>query len=382
VPASELVLANARIVLDGEVVCGSVRIASGRIAAVDSGTTRIAAGIDLEGEILIPGLIDLHTDNLERQYQPRTGVEWDPVHAAIGHDVQVIGCGITTVYDGITIGAASGWDARAELVAPMLDGLREARDHDMLRADHLLHLRAEVTHPDIVSIFEEFLDDPLLRLLSLMDHAPGDRQSPDVADYRRRYVKTFDGDDAALEEHIHALIHGSRTFGEANRRQLAGIARRRGIPFASHDDARSQHVEEAAALGAALSEFPTTLEAARAAHERGLHVLMGSPNLIRGGSHSGNVAAGELARCGVIDILASDYIPASLLLAAFRLTREEFGFALPAAIATVTRNPADAAGLEDRGRIAPGLVADLVRVREVRGRPVVRVVWRAGERVA
>lgn len=378
----DLVLANARIVLEQEVVFGSVQIAAGQILAVDQGRPGQPGTIDLEGDYLIPGMIDLHTDNLEKHYQPRTGVEWDAVHAAISHDVQVIGSGITTVYDSITLGAATGWEARAEWVEPMLAGLRHAREHEMLRADHLLHLRAEVTHPEVVAIFEGFLGDPLVRFMSLMDHAPGDRQSPDITDYRRRYLKTFGGDEAAVDEHIRSLVHASRTFGSENRRRLAEAARRSGIPFASHDDARREHVDEAALLGAVLSEFPTTLEAAEAARERELHVLMGSPNLIRGGSHAGNVAAGELARRGVLDILSSDYIPSSLLLAAFRLTREEFAFSLPAAVATVSNNPADAAGLEDRGRIAPGLRADLVRVREVSGRPVVRMVWRGGERVA
>lgn len=378
---SELVLTGARLVLDDEVVAGSLRIADGVIRSIDQGRSSLSGAVDLEGDLLIPGLIDLHTDNLEKHYQPRIGVQWDPVHAAISHDVQVIGSGITTVFDSITIGAAEGWDARSDWVEPMLQGLDEARAHDMLKAEHLLHLRAEVTHEQILEIFEHHAAKRPVRFLSLMDHAPGDRQSPDVEDYRARCLKMFD-DPAAVEHHIARLLHASEHLAPDHRRRLAEIAAEWRIPLATHDDASRAHVLDAVALGAVLSEFPTTPEAAAAARRHGLHVLMGSPNLIRGGSHSGNVAAGDLARADLLDILSSDYIPASLVLGAFKLTSPAFAWSLPAVVATVTRIPAEAAGLDDRGAIRAGLRADLVRVRQVGERPVVRSVWRAGGRVA
>jgi alpha-D-ribose 1-methylphosphonate 5-triphosphate diphosphatase len=134
--------------------------------------------------------------------------------------------------------------------------------------------------------------------------------------------------------------------------------------------------------GVALAEFPTTREAASGARQAGITVMMGAPNLIRGGSHSGNVAAAALAADGLLDILSSDYVPASLLMGAFALPRLVPGIALPEAVATVTRNPARATGLADRGALEPGLRADLVRVRVSEEVPVVRQVWRGGERVA
>jgi alpha-D-ribose 1-methylphosphonate 5-triphosphate diphosphatase len=130
-----------------------------------------------------------------------------------------------------------------------------------------------------------------------------------------------------------------------------------------------------------VSEFPTTLEAAEAAHDAGIKVLMGAPNLIRGRSHSGNVAATVLAERDCLDILSSDYIPASLLPGAFRLARDDFGWSLPEALATVTSVPAAIARLDDRGRLEQGLRADLVRVQMVQNRPVVRAVWSGGVRV-
>jgi alpha-D-ribose 1-methylphosphonate 5-triphosphate diphosphatase len=357
--ASRSILTNARLVLANEVLRGTIVLQDGAIAAIDPGISRVPGATDLAGDLVIAGLIDLHTDNLERHYQPRSGVEWDPVSAAISHDIQIAGSGITTVYDSLTLGAASGWDMRAETIGPIVSGLRTAIDHDMLRIEHLLHMRCEVTHPEIVPIFESHADDPLVRFMSLMDHAPGDRQSPDVAEYRRRYLKTFHGDEAAVDRHISELLHGSKTHGPDNRRRLAAVARERAMGFASHDDARREHIEEACEIGATVTEFPTTVEAAQAAREAGIKVLMGSPNLIRGRSHSGNVAATTLAARNQLDILSSDYIPASLLQAAFRLAADDFGWSLPRALATVTSAPAAAGGLTDRGRLEEGLRADL-----------------------
>ena len=217
--------------------------------------------------------------------------------------------------------------------------------------------------------------------MSLMDHAPGDRQSPDIEAYKTRYRSAVGMDEARVDEHVRALMEGSRHYGPGNRRKLAAMARECGIPFASHDDARSEHIEEACELGCVLSEFPTTLEAAMAARARGLHVLMGAPNIIRGGSHSGNIAAADLVRHGLLDVLSSDYVPASLLQAAVRLTRAPFGLSLPHAVAMVTAVPAEAAGLDDRGRLAPGCRADLVRLHLVLDRPVVTAVYVAGARV-
>ena len=377
---AEIILRNARIVARDAVVAGSLVVRDGAIAAVEAGAGRV--GVDLDGDLLIPGLVELHTDNLEKHYSPRIGVVWDAVSAAIAHDVQCAGSGITTVFDSLVLGAAPGWEVRDDWLRPMLAGLARARAAGMLKGDHRLHLRCEVTHPGVVPFFERFLDEPAVGFMSLMDHAPGDRQSPDVEAYKRRYRDAFGMGEAAVEAHVAALVEGSRVHGPRNRRALATLARARGVPFASHDDARAEHIAEAAGLGAVLTEFPTTLLAARAAREHGLSVLMGAPNLIRGGSHSGNVAAGELVREGVLDILSSDYIPASLLQAVFRLAAEPFGIPLPDAVAVASANPASAAGLDDRGEITPGRRADLVRVRMIEDRPVVRAVWVEGERVA
>jgi alpha-D-ribose 1-methylphosphonate 5-triphosphate diphosphatase len=380
--AAETIFANARLVLRDEVVAGGLHVVDGSIRAIDQGETIPGGSLDLDGDFLIAGLIDLHTDNLEKHYQPRKDVFWDAVNAAMSHDGQVISAGITTVFDSLTVGAARGWDIRAEMVQPMINGLTEAHEQRLLRADHFLHLRCEVTHPEIKAIVEQHIEHPLSRFLSLMDHAPGDRQSPDVDRYRKNNLAAFGHDEAELDAHIKDLMTKSKTIAPGNRRTVASLSQRHGVPLASHDDASAQHMEEASELGCVIAEFPTTLEAAAAGRALGLKVLMGAPNLIRGGSHSGNVAAGDLAKFGHLDLFASDYIPSSMLAAAFKLTDEPLSWSLPRALWTVTGAPAEASGLgADRGEIAEGKRADLVWVRRIQNRPIIRGVWRNGVRV-
>jgi alpha-D-ribose 1-methylphosphonate 5-triphosphate diphosphatase len=167
-----------------------------------------------------------------------------------------------------------------------------------------------------------------------------------------------------------------------NYSRLVEMAQARRLPLASHDDTTLDHVRQSIADGVALAEFPTTVEAAHALHEGNVKVLMGAPNLVRGGSHSGNVSTAELAHAGVLDILSSDYVPASLLMAALRLPDVVSGFTLPAAFATVSKTPAEAVGLTDRGEIAAGKRADLLQIQIAGTMPVIRSVWRAGRRVA
>jgi len=151
------------------------------------------------------------------------------------------------------------------------------------------------------------------------------------------------------------------------------------VPLASHDDELPSEVARNAADGIMVSEFPVTMEAALEAARLGVAVIAGAPNIVRGGSHSGNVAAMDIVRAGAVDVLASDYVPPALIEAAF-LMAEVVG--LPAAIATITANAAAMCKLHDRGALAPGLRADVVRVRVYMDTPVIQGVWRAGERVA
>ena len=376
---TETVFSNARIVLENEVLSGSVVIRDGRIADISNGNA--ASGEDFGGDYLIPGLIELHTDHLEAHYSPRPGVRWNTTAAIQAHDSQVASSGITTVFDCLRMGADEDGGFAAGEMREMAHALQAACREDRLKADHLIHLRCEVSAANVLDDFSDFESDPQVRLVSLMDHSPGQRQFQTMDQYTLYYKTKRGMSDAAFDEFCARRQEASARYSRRHRDQIAAHCRKRGITIASHDDATLDHVEESIAHGVKLAEFPTSIEAARASHEAGLSVLMGAPNIVRGKSHSGNVSARELASHGILDVLSSDYVPLSLIHAPFLLTEGDEGVDLPEAIAMVTATPARTVGLEDRGAIRPGLRADLVRVRHATGVPVVRSVWREGRRV-
>lgn len=376
----EHILKNARIVLDDDVVSGSVCIRDGRIAAIDTGAS--ASGEDFEQDYLLPGLVELHTDHLEAHYSPRPGVRWNKIAAIQAHDAQIVTSGITTVFDCLRLGSDENGGFVTGEMRELADAIASAREEGRLRADHLLHLRCEVSSSDVLEHLADFREDPQVRLASLMDHAPGQRQFQTLDQYALYYKKKRGLTDEEFTAFVAMRQAASAKFSAPHRRAIVQLCHDRGITLASHDDATLDHVGEAAAFGVKLAEFPTSLEAATASHLAGMSVLMGAPNIVRGGSHSGNIAARDLAEHGVLDVLSSDYVPMSLIHAPFVLADEVDGMDLPQAIKLVTATPAATVGLSDRGRIAPGLRADLVRVKRGQGVPVVRSVWREGRRVA
>jgi len=378
---AELILTNARVVTADRVINGTLMIRDGVIAALDEGNSQLPQAQDLGGDYLMPGLVELHTDNLEKHMTPRPGVDWPTASAVLTHDAQIIAAGITTVFDALSIGDINPRGKRMQQLPAMLDAVASAEAAGDTRAEHRLHLRCEVCHPDALSLFRDLVEHPLVKLVSVMDHSPGQRQFAREDKYREYYMGKYHLSAAEMDAFSDQQTANSRQYSDRQRLAVVEICQARGLALASHDDATLAHVEESAGLGMAIAEFPTTLEAAEASHARGLKVLMGAPNVVRGGSHSGNIAAADLAQRGVLDILSSDYYPASLLQAAFLLAAFDNSYDLPKAIATVSLLPAQAVGLDDRGEIRPGLRADLLQASDRQGQPVVRQVWRQGRRV-
>jgi alpha-D-ribose 1-methylphosphonate 5-triphosphate diphosphatase len=378
-----LTLANARLVLADEVIEGGWLVAeNGAISGFGRGAPPANAE-DVGGDLVIPGLVELHTDHIEAHYMPRPKVHWDPVSAVVSYDAQVATCGITTVLDSLRVWREEGADDVSGEAALLAEAITTARDADMLRISHYLHLRCEVPMPKVIDEAAELIDREDVRLVSLMDHTPGQRQFRDEQKLRDYYRgKSGRLTDAELDLMFEKRREHAQRHAAPNYRDLVAMARARGIPLASHDDTTEEHVAQSIEDRVAIAEFPTTIEAARALHTGGVRVLMGAPNLVRGGSHSGNVATAELARAGVLDVLSSDYVPASMLMAAVHLPHAVPTMSLPAAVRTVTKTAAEAVGLTDRGEIAAGKRADLIRVHIAKGIPVVRTVWRAGRRVA
>ena len=383
---AELVLTGARVVREHETIRASVVIRDGHIASIDPGPAPapgVCARLDLGGDWLIPGLVELHTDHLERHLVPRPGVRWPALASIQAHDAQAAASGMTTVFDCLRVGRDAGDDFEVDDILELAGALARAEGGGRLRAAHRLHLRCEVSAPDALQEFERLVEAEDVHLVSLMDHAPGERQFASIEAASVYYRGTLGYGEAEFERFVATRVAHSEAYATPQRHAIAGICRERSIALASHDDASAAHVDESDALGVTIAEFPTTMEAACRAHERGMTVLMGAPNVVRGRSHSGNVGARELAAAGRLDVLSSDYVPFSLVQAVFLLALDLELCTVPEAVALVTANPARAAGLDAVGRISVGRAADLVQVSAAPGEvPVVRRVWRAGRRVA
>lgn len=351
---------NFALQLPDRAFIGSLVVDGGRIVDIAEGTVR--GGIDGGGAVLMPGLIELHTDNVETVLRPRPGVRWPFESALLYHDRLVTAAGITTVCDAISIGDTLSGASRLDFLVPVIEQIEAGRARNRFTADHLVHLRCELAYDELVAVVSRFVDNPLTVLISLMDHTPGQRQFASLEKFEQYYTGKYKLEPARVRELIADWQANQEERVPANRAAVVALARERSIPLATHDDATLEHVAQAIDEGAVLAEFPTTLEAARASHEAGLHVLMGTPNVMLGGSQSGNIGAMDLALAGLVDIFSSDYVPQSLIHGPFAIAAAT-GRPLHETMRTVTSTPAAAIGLlHDRGSIEIGKRADLVFV--------------------
>ena len=374
----ETILTNAVLVLPDAILHGTIVLAGDCITHLQPGRSSSQSAIDIDGDFVVPGMVDLHTDNLERQVQPRSLARWPSRSAMVAHDAQCAGAGVTTVFDALCLGDLGFDKERIRTFREGVVDLDALSKAGLLKAEHFLHLRCEVPATDMLELLDTVAGHPRVRMVSLMDHSPGVGQYADI-DFYRALRRRGGLDDAYIERRIVEMQAQRERLRGPNRRALLDRMSGRGIVLASHDDRTEDEVAENAADGIRISEFPVTMTAARAAKSVGMEVIAGAPNIVRGGSHSGNVAAADLLEHRAVDAFASDYVPNSLIEAAFRCA-DRIG--LPDAIAMVSEHPARMGGLADRGRLAAGQRADVLRVRVHDGLPVVRQVWRAGERVA
>jgi alpha-D-ribose 1-methylphosphonate 5-triphosphate diphosphatase len=377
---TETILANATLVLEAEVLRGSLRLAEGRIADIAEGGTIPPGAIDCGGDLVLPGLIELHTDNLERHIEPRPKVAWPHPPAIVAHDAELASTGITTVFDALRVGSLTlSKTGSGEYARALADEILDLRRDGALKISHFLHLRAEVCSETLVAELAKFGPEDQIGIVSLMDHTPGQRQFRDMSKLKEYYTGKYGLSEADWAELVTTQLELRSRLGEAHEAAVVSEARRFGAVLASHDDTTAEQVAVSAGHGVHFAEFPTTAEAAAACHAQGIKVMMGGPNLIRGGSHSGNVAASELAEAGLLDILSSDYVPSSLLSGALFLG--DLWGDVARGVATVTKAPAEATGLADRGVLRPGLRADVIRVARIGRAAALRGVWVAGARV-
>jgi alpha-D-ribose 1-methylphosphonate 5-triphosphate diphosphatase len=379
---TDTILANATLVLPDAVLTGSLRMAGGVIAAIEPGASVPPGAEDCGGDLILPGLIELHTDNLERHIEPRPTVHFPHASAILAHDGELAACGITTVFDALRVGSIVSKEKASygEYARLLADEIIAIRQTGALRINHLLHLRAEVCSETLTEELAKFGPADGIGIVSLMDHTPGQRQFRDV-NQLRHYVRGKHGlSEEDFLHHVATQQALSDRLGVQHEAAAVAEARRFGAALASHDDTTADQVATSARHGATFAEFPTTVEAALACRAHGIDVMMGAPNLIRGGSHSGNVAASLLAERDLLDILSSDYVPSALLSAALMLG--DLWGDMARGVATVTAEPARATGLTDRGRLTLGQRADVIRVRRFAQAAAVRGVWVGGRRVA
>src|SRR5580692_5268666 len=376
---AETIFTNAILVLPDAVIEGTLTMCGAVITAVEPGRSSAPGAIDFDGDYLIPGVVDVHTDNLERQVLPRSLARWPSRSAMVAHDAQCAAAGVTTILDALCLGDLGFDVGRIQTFRDGVADLDALTPTGLLKSQHYLHLRCEIPALDTLDCFDTVAEHPLVRMISLMDHSPGVGQYANL-DFYRELRRRGGLDEAMVDRRIAELQEQRARVREPNRRTLLDRVRGRGIALASHDDRTVEEVEENARDGIRISEFPVTMAAAKAAKAAGMDVIAGAPNVVRGGSHSGNVGAADLLRSGWVDVFASDYAPPSMIEAAFRVAREGI-VGLPAAMTMITARPAKLAGLPDRGTMEQGQRADLVRVRLHEDLPVVRQVWRGGERV-
>lgn len=376
------------IIRGGTVVCADrvlpdcdIVVIDGRIAAIEpvgasdfdaqpDATMGVLPVVDARGAYVVPGLIDIHSDYVENVASPRPSVVMDLSTSLYKADRELVSHGVTTIFHSLSVYGAHVFDhkpirdfgnvsALIDRVAALRAG--EERDH-LIR--HRLHMRVELDSVDLYDDIESFLRSGKVDLVSFMDHTPGQGQYRDLL----VFGDTLKGYRDVSDEDVRDIVRQqqeSQKLTYAQITALAAVARERGVSIASHDDDSEDKLAFMDGLEATISEFPISLDIARAARARGMHTIAGAPNVMLGHSHSGNLSAREAVQAGAIDVLCSDYYPAALLDAVFTL-RDQCGLDIAKAFALVTINPAKAAGIADEvGSIAVGKRADVLLVREI-----------------
>ena len=371
-------LTHARVIMPDRVLENSaVLIDDGRIVAIEPDGARADRVVDLQGQTLMPGLIDLHCDAIEKEAEPRSRVLFPFDFAVAQVDRRNAAAGITTPFHALSF-ANNEWGVRNnQTAAQVVRAVHAFRPHSLV--DNRVHCRYEVTDPTSVDVLRALMDEGAVDLLSVMDHSPGQGQFKTLESYLQYMMGNHAMSREQAEEAAHAKTR-AKDGAVARVQALLAHAHALGIATASHDDDSVQRIATMRNLGVSMSEFPITLDTARAAVSCGLPTILGAPNVLRGQSQSGSMRAIDAIRAGVASCLCSDYQPSTLIAAAFAVAAQT-DLSWPQAIALVTANPADACGLADRGRIAVGQRADLVAVAQVGALPLISHTWSAGRLV-
>lgn len=375
-------LSDFRVVTpDAVIEHGSVRIEAGRIAEIAQ-TPMPGAAMAGDGLLLLPGFVDMHGDMVEREVEPRPNVRMPMELGLRDLDRRLAAAGVTTAYAAVSFNPSSAYGhiRHFDNTSAIIRALKAMGD--VLKVDHRVHARFEITFPDALRVVEGLIAEGAVDLVSLTDHTPGQGQYRDIEAHVARIARDKGLSQAEAQGEVSRRIATKQsTVGDmaATLRAISETCRAHGVPLASHDDDTVEKVALMQALGAGISEFPVTVEAAAEARARGLATAMGAPNALRGMSYSGNLSARDAHGAGLLDIMASDYHPSALLPAVLELAKADpDGLAGSTRLATL--NPARALGLIDRGAIAPGMLADLL-IADDRGVGHVRATLREGRKI-
>jgi alpha-D-ribose 1-methylphosphonate 5-triphosphate diphosphatase len=372
---------NATLILPQRLIEGGwLLIENGRILDLGEGTTCPCVAdhsVNAHTQLLLPGLIDLHCDTIERLVEPRPSVHFDIRVALAEADWRLAGSGITTEFHAVSLDDGEVGVRSETFTHDLYQALQLTREETLVR--HRIHARLELTSHRGYEAIKQLIEQRVCDMISLMDHSPGQGQ------YRteQAFRASMQGMKSQSPEEIDALLEMKRSQAieiPLRIERITQLARSVGIAIATHDDDTATKVQQWPKFGVTVSEFPTTLEAARQAHELGLAVCMGAPNVLRGKSSGGNLSALEAIHANVVDILSSDYYPAAMLNAVFTLSRQGV-LTLPEAVRLVTLNPAQAVGLsEEYGSLEVGKLADVILVQlSSQGIPAVQQLFVEGE---
>lgn len=361
---------------DGVIENGNIVVENGLIRDITTfrgNAPYQADDIDATGLWVLPGIVDIHSDAIEKEIGPRPNTYF-PIDVSL-HELErkLASQGITTIYHALAlIHYGQGKLRKVDMVRELVDEIRGFSQHPRL-IEHKIHLRFDICNIEALDLVEQLLRNGHIDELSFMDHTPGQGQFRDLAAHRKRLMLY----DAKLSEHEAARLteerqRASKVDPEVLLR-LAELAHRQAIPVASHDDDSIEKLDVVEQWNVSISEFPIAMEVAAEAKRRGLFTVAGAPNVLRGQSHSGNLSALEAIQDDLIDILCSDYYPPSLLHTLFFLYAQ--GFEMSKAMNMMSLNPAKAVGIADKtGSIEPGKAADMLLVRDSLGIPVIEKV--------
>lgn len=374
---------NANIVKPRALDLGSLLIEGSKIASVLDQTqaVHIEEGdkvIDAQRMYVMPGMIDTHSDAIEKEVQPRPNTYF-PLDMSVKElEKKLAGNGITTMYHSFSLTGGVGVRSNQKVVE-MVRYIHEHRQRrTMIR--HHIHLRYEIVNLEGIDILEDLLERDVIDMLSYMDHTPGQGQYTDLSKYKNYVSNTYNKNENEIEDVVNDRWERQQNIDWNRLRNIAARATQRKITLASHDDDNVTQIDKNMKMGMKICEFPVNMITAHYAHDKKMLVSVGAPNVVGGVSHTNNLSAMEAIKDGVADILCSDYLPSSMLPAVFKMV--DVGLTLPQAVAMVTLTPAEALGVDNRlGSIESGKEADLLLVEVHEGYPMIRKSMVGGKQI-